>query len=212
MKQEHERRVVSLALAETRIETREDGTEKIAGYAAVFYDGSERTQFDIWGDGEYLERIMPKAFDRALKENQDVRALFNHDPDYLLGRTISSTLELSTDKTGLRYVIDPPDTQSGRDTVTSVRRGDLSGSSFAFRVKAQVWREEERDGQTVMIREIEDVDLFDVGPVTFPAYEATSTELAKRSLEEWIAGQQMPTIERAKRLQKINEGLLTRNS
>lgn len=202
---EIELRVVSLDIAEARLEKRADGSEKIAGYAAVFYDGTERSQFDIFGDGEYIERIMPMAFDRALKEKQDVRALFNHAPDHLLGRSTSGTLKLYTDKTGLRYEIDPPDTQVGRDTLTSIRRGDLSGSSFAFRVKAQAWREEERNGTTVAIRELEDLDLLDVGPVTFPAYEGATTEVAKRSLDSWRAERSPSRIERARCLQKIHE-------
>ncbi|NIP69360.1 MAG: HK97 family phage prohead protease, partial [Planctomycetales bacterium] len=106
----------------------------------------------------------------ALKESDDVRGLFNHDPSQLLGRTSSNTMRLSVDQRGLRYDIDVPDTRIGNDVVESIKRGDLSGSSFAFTVDTVEWQE--RDG--MHIREIRGVHLYDTGPVTYPAYEATS--------------------------------------
>lgn len=141
----------------------------ISGYAAVFYrEGAPETEYRLWDD--LVERIMPGAFSRALAEQHDARALFNHDPDNLLGRVSSGTCRLSIDGTGLAYSIDPPDTQCGRDTVTSIDRGDLSGSSFAFIPRKVTWMEVD----DLLIRQIEDVDLLDVGPVTYPAYEGTS--------------------------------------
>ena len=80
---------------------------------------------------------------------------------------------------GLRYQIDLPDTQLGRDVATIIERGDVSGSSFAFAVNDK-GSEVTRDGEQ-MVRTITDVSLFDVGPVTYPAYQATST--AKRNTE-----------------------------
>lgn len=159
-----------------RIERRgEDNTPVIVGYAAVFYRADDSgTEFELWRDA--FERIMPGAFDAALRDDL-VRGLTNHDEGWLLGRSDKDTLRLSVDKVGLRYEIDPPDTQAGRDTVELLDRGDLDGSSFTFRVYGKrgkvVWVEETRDGDTVEIREIHDVELLDVGPVTFPAYEAT---------------------------------------
>jgi HK97 family phage prohead protease len=82
-------------------------------------------------------------------------------------------MRLAIDAKGLRYEIDVPDTQMGRDVVTMIGRGDLSGSSFAFIPKRVTWIEEE----TRLIRVLEDVQLYDTGPVTYPAYEATSTGL-----------------------------------
>jgi HK97 family phage prohead protease len=117
---------------------------------------------------------VPGAFDRALKEKQDVRALFNHDDNQVLGRSKSGTLRMSVDSKGLKYEIDPPDTQLGRDLVTSIRRGDIDGSSFAFIVRGQKWNETTKDGVTTYLREITDCDLMDVSPVTYPAYEQTS--------------------------------------
>lgn len=152
---------------------RMDGDEKkkIVGYASVFYNGQEGTEYDIYGDGYLYERIMPGAFDRAARED-DVRALFNHDVNQLLGRSTSGTLRLSVDTIGLRYEIDPPDTQLARELTELLGRGDINGSSFSFIVtdSAPVRKEGGR-----RILEIKGVRLFDVGPVTFPAYTAASS-------------------------------------
>ena len=165
-----ERRFTNKGTSRVQVETREDGGATITGYAAVFYDsGNDGTEFEIFSD--YVERIMPGAFDEALKRPDDAAGLFNHQPDNLLGRVSAGTLSLSVDKTGLRYEIDAPDTTVGRDVVASIKRGDLTGSSFAFTVTDQTFRTEEK----IDIREIRGVELFDTGPVTYPAYEATTT-------------------------------------
>jgi HK97 family phage prohead protease len=144
----------------------------ITGYAAVFYDGTARTEYLLYDD--LVERIMPTAFDRAVKEC-DVRALFNHNPDHLLGRSTAGTLRLAVDRVGLAYEIsceNPPCVT--QDVLASIARGDLTGSSFSFSTRPNgkvVWVEE---GDR-LIREIHAVDtLYDVGPVTYPAYEATT--------------------------------------
>lgn len=153
-----------------RLEQRDEhDTPTIVGYAAVYYDGTRETEYLLWG--EVRERIMPGAFDKTMGDGDDVRALKNHDPNQLLGRLSADTLTLKSDDTGLRYDIDVPDTQVGRDTVVEIKRRDMTGSSFAFVVTDEVWRKEEG----VEIREIRGVQLFDVGPVTFPAYDATTT-------------------------------------
>jgi HK97 family phage prohead protease len=165
---------------EVRVESRADGGKTLVGYGAVYHradvPGSEyRLAPDI------VERIAPGAFDRALKENQDVRGLYNHDPNMLLGRSAAGTMRLSSDKTGLRYEIDLPDTQVGRDVAASVARGDLTGSSFSFRINGKAGqRFEKANGYDV--RHIVDCDLYDCGPVVFPAYSATST--AVRSADD----------------------------
>ncbi len=105
----------------------------------------------------------------------DVRCLFNHNPDAVLGRTKAGTLRLSEDRTGLYFDCDLPDTQAGRDVRESVTRGDVDQCSFGFVVQGQNWREEkDGGGGTQAIRELTDVDLFDVSPVTYPAYPQTS--------------------------------------
>ena len=151
----------------------EDGKPTIEGYAAVFGQ-----TIDIMGMFE--EEIDPAAFDRALKEKQDVRCLKNHDPSLLLGRTKSGTLKLSADDHGLKYTADPPDSTAGKDSVIEIKRGDMSGSSFAFIIRADEWiRKEGKKDKRI----ITDVDLFDVSPCTYPAYD--ETEAAVRSYRAW---------------------------
>lgn len=165
-----DRRFIADKESRARVETRADGTRVITGYGAVFYDPSNPgTEYKLWRGVK--ERILPGAFDRAIREGDDVRALRDHMSNLLLGRTASGTLRLSVDNTGLRYEIDAPDTQEGRDTMTLIERGDLTGSSFSFTVGAENWR----DDKDFEIREITDFSgLFDVGPVTYPAYAATT--------------------------------------
>lgn len=161
---------------------RNEGEEKpiLAGYASVFYNGTDETEYELWKDaaGRCVERVLPGAFARAIKEEDDCRALFNHDSNLVLGRTAANTLRLTEDEAGLAYEIDLPDTQLSRDLAVSVGRGDVSGSSFAFNVRKQsVTREVLSDGTDLIVREIKDVDLYDVGPVTFPAYASSTTGL-----------------------------------
>jgi len=142
---------------------------KIVGYAAVFNSKSE--------DLGFREIVMPGAFDRSMREAHDVRALVNHDSNLILGRTKSGTLKLSVDERGLKAEIDPPDTQSARDALASIKRGDMDGMSFAFRTLTDDWRME--DGE--LVRELRDLELVDVSVVAFPAYAATS--VSARALE-----------------------------
>ena len=146
----------------------------IFGHAAVFYQADDPgTAYDLFGDGSVEERISDTAFDRAISESHDVRALVNHDNNMLLGRVSAGTLRLSVTETGLSYEVDVPDTQVGRDTATSLQRGDLDGSSFQFRPTKVTWIEGEEGEPDV--RMIDDVEMYDVGPVTFPAFEAATS-------------------------------------
>lgn len=155
---------------QARLEVRaEEGQRpQIRGYAAVFDVLSE----DLGG---FRERIARGAFAGA--ENHDVRALWNHNSDYVLGRTVSGTLRLIEDETGLRVVIDPPDTQWARDALVSIQRGDVSQMSFGFIALDDTW--ETRDDGT-LIRTLRKVRLFDVSPVTFPAYPQTSVAVRSK--------------------------------
>ena len=154
------------------VELREEGdTLPAPGYAAVF----ARLSSDLSG---FVEVVAPGAFRSTLKQ-ADVRALFNHSPDALLGRSSSGTLRMTEDDQGLRYEIDLPYTSLGRDVAELLRRGDISGSSFGFRTIADEWGETE---EGYPLRTLNEVALRDVGPVTFPAY--TDTEASLRSLAE----------------------------
>jgi hypothetical protein len=159
---------------DVKVEERGEGKKpKISGHAAVFDSLSENL-------GGFREKIDIGAFDDVLKD--DARALFNHDRNFVLGRVGAGTLRLSVDDTGLKYEIDPPDTQAARDLMTSMERGDINQSSFGFIIDSDKWEEDE-DGRT--IRTITKVrELKDVSPVTYPAY--TDTAVAVRSMNDWI--------------------------
>lgn len=186
-----------------QVEARKNGDaeeKRIVGHAAVF-----NTDTDI--GGYFLERVAPGAFKRAVQED-DVRSLFNHDPNFVLGRTAAGTLILREDDTGLMTETIPPDTQFARDLQVSIGRGDISQMSFGFRVKAEKW-EETSDGK--WLRTIEDVELFDISPVTFAAYPTTDVGL--RSLNAALESRGRPPInhvENAKRAakQRIREKTL----
>jgi HK97 family phage prohead protease len=202
-----ERRVVAI-VGDLRVERRAaaDGAgspPRIVGHAAVF---------DRWAvlyeDDHYLIRevVRPGAYRHAIGEKQDVRSLFNHDSNFVLGRTVSGTLRLAEDAAGLWTETDPPDTPTIRDLVLApIARGDVSGMSFAFTVRASgQTTTTEKDGVTVVDtggdrttfrregdryvheRELLAVDLYDVSPVTYPAYEQTDVALRSLAgLREW---------------------------
>ena len=154
------------------VELREEGeTLTAVGYAAVFGSTSQNL-------GGFVERVAPNSFRKTLQET-DVRALFNHDADALLGRSSSGTLRLMEDDKGLRYEIDLRNTTLGGDVAELLRRGDLNGSSFGFRMISDSWDTTD-DGYP--LRTLTELALRDVGPVTFPAYEASEASL--RSLAE----------------------------
>tara|TARA_Y100001938_G_scaffold145300_1_gene221635 strand:+ start:236 stop:1687 length:1452 start_codon:yes stop_codon:yes gene_type:complete len=157
---------------ETRIDKKE-GRDVVVGHAAVFNTLSE----DLGG---FREKILPNAFDDVL--NNDVRAYFNHDPNFLLGRTSAGTLRLSVDEKGLKYELDVPDTTAGRDLKENMRLGNITQSSFAFTLDqdGDSW---ERGEDGMDLRIIHKVNrLYDVSPVSLPAYpDANDLALAVRS-------------------------------
>jgi HK97 family phage prohead protease len=161
----------------------EGGRKHIVGHAAMF--DSLSVDFGGW-----KERIAPGAFGRTLREGQDVVALFDHDTKELLGRRSSSTLNVYEDAHGLAFDIDPPDLEHARKVVMLIERGDLRGASFAFTTRKDAWNR--IDG--AYVRTLLDVDLYDVSPVTFPAYPATDVsmrgfEVARAGLAAAIASE-----------------------
>ena len=164
-----------------QVELRMDGEgdqRRLIGHGAVFNVLSENL-------GGFRELIMPGAFDDVLQD--DVRALWNHDPNWVLGRTKNDTLSLSVDETGLRYEIIPPDTEVIRGFLANVNRGDVDQSSFAYQVGEVSWQEPDEENP-LPIRKIHKYKrLLDVSPVTFPAYPATSAEA--RAMASKLAAQ-----------------------
>ena len=146
----------------------------IGGYAARFGVLSENL-------GGFREKIAPGAFAACLGD--DIRALFNHDTNIVLGRTTAGTCRVMQDSKGLQYEIDLPDTQAARDLLIAIDRGDVTQSSFGFRVapNGDTWDEDESG---VIVRTVTKVArLYDVSPVTIPAYPDAS--VGKRSLDVW---------------------------
>lgn len=170
---------------ETPVEIRAVGEARtVAGYGAVF--NSET----VIG-GAFREIIMPGAFARTL--NGDVFSFFNHDQSSVLGRTKSGTLRLAEDSQGLRYEVDLPDTTAGRDLRVSMDRGDIDGSSFMFDVPKG--GDEWDFSGDMPLRTIREANLYEVGPVTMPAYSDATAGL--RSLE--ASRKEANELERAKR-------------
>lgn len=147
----------------------EEGQKFIRGYAAVFDSMSQPL-------GGFREIIRKGAFKKTLRDG-DAVALMNHDANLLLGRKSARTLSLFEDDKGLAYKIVPPDTSYARDLMVSIERGDLKHSSFAFRVVPGKERWSNPQGEDLPVRELLQVELFDVSPVTNPAYNQTEVHV-----------------------------------
>jgi len=154
--------------------TDEAGKRQMVGHAALFNDPTN-LGFGI------REQVKPGAFAESIKRD-DVRALFNHDPNFVLGRNRAGTLSLKEDEQGLAVIIDPPDTSFARDLAVSMERGDITQMSFAFITEKESW--EYNDGKDDM-RTLEKVQLWDISPVTYPAYP--NTDIALKMRDAWKA-------------------------
>ncbi|MBJ6623597.1 HK97 family phage prohead protease [Streptomyces sp. DHE17-7] len=172
MTETRERRI---AIGHLEQRASDDGRISMRGYAYRFNELSH----DLGG---FRERIVPGAGGPSLRQH-DVYATFNHDTQSLLGRTSSGTLRVGEDREGGWYEIDLPDTTVGRDVAELLKRGDLKGSSFTFRVlDGGQRRADDDDPETGLpVREITAMDVVELGPVVNPAYPTTQASL--RSIE-----------------------------
>ncbi|PEP84152.1 HK97 family phage prohead protease [Bacillus pseudomycoides] len=155
----------------TKLNTRDATEEKppmITGYAAVF---NSKTTIGGWFD----EVIEPGAFARSLSENGDIRALFNHNWDNVLGRTKSGTLRLEEDERGLKFEIELPNTSVGRDLAESMSRGDINQCSFGFWITEENWDYNVEPA----LRTIKEVELYEISVVSIPAYDDTEASLVR---------------------------------
>lgn len=160
-KEEIERRC--LPASELRLDLKNEAAPKITGYAAVF---------NTWADigGWFKESVRPGAFAKTIKE-ADIRALMNHDENFVLARNKAGTLKLHEDSKGLGVEIDPAPTAWAKDLMVSMKRGDVNQMSIGFTVnKAE-------DNYAKEERVLTDVTLFDVSIVTFPVYPTTSAQV-----------------------------------
>ena len=155
----------------------EGGKRTLTGYAAMYNVESP----EYYG---FVEEIAPGSFAAALRGEDDVRALVNHDPSMVIGRSTAGTLRLSDDAKGLRVEIDVPDTTVGRDLVTSIERGDVSQMSFAFETVRDEWSYRDINGRSVTKRRLLEARLFDVSAVTYPWYPTTEISARDRGFLE----------------------------
>jgi len=156
----------------------------VVGYASIFDSPSATATPD------FVEIIRPGAFTRTLRENPDVRAFWNHNLDFILGRAKANTLSLEEDAKGLRFELILPDSPTGQDARSAIERGDVDAMSFGFITRKDEMRKDQ-DGR--IVREIFDVDLIEISPVIFPAYEETSAEL--RSRVEAVRASQVESVD-----------------
>lgn len=168
-----ERRVYDAT--ELRVARDGDGPPRIIGHAAIF----NATSLDLGG---FFEEVARGAF-RESVEKDDIRATFNHDPNFVLGRNTAGTLKVREDRVGLAVDIQPPDTQWANDLLVSIDRGDITEMSFRFATLDDEWSM--RDGQ--QFRRLKKVMLSDVCPATYGAYP--DTDVAVRSLKLWMESQ-----------------------
>jgi hypothetical protein len=157
----------SLTIKELRI-SGDDAGPIIEGYASIFESWSE----ELGGNSPFREKVVKGAFAETI-EKDDIRCLFNHDPNYVLGRNKSDTLELEEDDKGLKVLIKPPKCQWAKDLLVSVKRGDISQMSFGFACELDKWSLEDNCD----VRELLKVKLFDVSLVTYPAYRQTECDV-----------------------------------
>lgn len=144
----------------------------VEGYFALYENETELFE------GVY-EIITKGAFDNTL--NNDIRALWNHNTQYVLGRNKSGSLELKTDDKGLFGIIRLPNTQYARDLHELVQRGDVDQCSFGFNILDEELEELASGGYRWRLKE---VDLHEISVVTFPAYENTSVQARAKQIKE----------------------------
>jgi HK97 family phage prohead protease len=148
----------------------------IEGYAAVWDSLSE----ELFPQSNMYERILSGAFAESLDRGDDIRALMQHNQGVVIGRRGPGTLELTEDEHGLAVRIKPPPTQTGKDLVESIRRGDLAEMSFGFLLPDEDAYRWVIEGD-LAIREMIRLNLFEVSIVGIPQYPATDVKLAQRS-------------------------------
>lgn len=154
---------------ETRATITDSGIT-VSGYAAVFNEQTQSVGF--------AEIIRPGAFQRSINGTGNIRALYQHDDNLLLGTTQANTLRLKEDTRGLVFELDLPNTSVGRDVLELVKRRDIAGCSFGFYVK------EERNQNGV--RELLDVDLLEITLTATPAYQQTSVAVRSDNRKKWL--------------------------
>lgn len=192
-----EQRVMRMRNATVR---ERDGGRYLEGYFAVF--GEPYQVCAGW-----VETISPGAFARYLATGQDVKVLWNHDTNVVLGSTANGTASLREDETGLfgSVLINDKD-QDAVNAHARVERGDVDGCSFGFEIARQ---EEWWDDDGVYHTRIMEVDpLYEVSPCTFPAY--TSTSISARAAQTLVEAREKLERAQAERRRQWREQMLAR--
>lgn len=148
-------------------ELRAGGDGRTLSGIAVAYNALSETIYT--GHRDFRERILPGAFAGTLERRRDVRCLYSHNGDNLLGRTSSGTLALEDGQRGLAFSLSVPNTQIGNDVLELVKRGDLRGMSFAFNKVTDRWT-------SAGEREVIAATLHEISVVGAPAYPQTSVQ------------------------------------
>lgn len=174
MTKKKETRIVDITNLQTR-----DGTGNepvvISGYAAVF---NSKTSI-----GDFFEEVIaPGAFARTISENGDIRALFNHNWDHVLGRTKNGTLKVEEDTRGLKFEVELPNTSLARDLAESLRRGDINQCSFGFYATNDTWDYAVEPA----VRTLNEIELYEISVVSIPAYEDTEVSLRSKEIDEQV--------------------------
>lgn len=178
---ENEKRILVDSTLETRSDEGEGSKQVLTGYALKFNKRSVNM-------GGFVEIIMPGALKNA--DMSDVRALIDHQPGKILGRTKAGTLKLSVDEVGLRFEVELPDTQYARDLYQNVELRNITQCSFGFLTapKGDSFEHDKESG--LYLRRLNNLSrITDVSVVTYPAYQDTNVDIAKRSLDQYKQSQ-----------------------
>jgi HK97 family phage prohead protease len=200
-----EQRVVQASTAApVSLRKKGDAPSVVEGYGALFGQETVITTKDL----RFREVIAPGAFRDSIAQD-DIRVAFNHDANFIIGRTSAKTATVTETSTGLQYSAEPPDTSWARDLMTSIQRRDITGSSFQFEVAKD---EDEEWDLTPMrqgllpLRTIKRAKLFEVGPVAFPAYDTTT--VSARAIERVsVARAQIGAVETAAAAGRVSRDL-----
>jgi len=170
-----EKRIIYLR---SQFEAREEQNgEKILDGLFIPYN----QETELWRG--FYEEIASGAFTESLR-NSDIRVLYNHNSDIVLGREKSHTAVISERSDGVycKISINQSDTEA-LNIYERVKRGDISGNSFGFYPTKEIYRDKGNDEIKVVVTEGE---LVELSVCPFPAYEQTNISARKKSYEEYL--------------------------
>lgn len=176
--------------AEESAEEQEEATPTLAGHFAVFNDP---TEINSYYEGNFIELIAPGAFKKTFQEQVDnIRCLFQHGMDFHIGdKPLGPIEELAEDDIGAAYAVPLLDTHYNRELIPGLEK-DLYGASFCFRVVREEYDEEPDptpdNPKGLPVRTLLELQVFEFGPVTFPAYD-TATAGLRSMTDDYLAAQ-----------------------